>query len=345
NGNFGRRQDTQQQQRQEQDKEQQQQTQQQQTQQRFGQRGGSFGGRGGAGTQSKDGKIYSPDNKAYVFIRNHNLYLVETTAKSIDSILVPALQPGFANMLGNVWAVTRGSAWLRENKAIQLSNDSAEDYSFGRMAVFGAGMDDAIGPPRVEWAKDSKSFYATRTDTRGVQELFLVNSLSTPRPTLEKYKYPMPGEDAARKMELFVCDRAAQKLVRITPKWKDEAYSDMHWGKTTEELRFVRRDRLWRHSELCSTNVRTGETRCLILEGFENANISTQPPRYIDETDEMVWWSERSGWGHFYLYDRNGKFKNQITSGLFRASRIVDIDAKNRVLYFRANGREPGESV
>ena len=59
----------------------------------------------------------------------------------------------------------------------------------------------------------------------------------------------------------------------------------------------------------------------------------------------MIWWSERSGWGHFYLYDRDGKLKNAITSGAWRASRIVDVDAKNRLLYFLGNAREPGENV
>lgn len=352
-GKFGRFQDQQQQQQQEQQQQQQdqqrqdqqQQQQQDQQQQNVQQRLGQRGSQAGTATRSTDGRVYAPDRKAYVFTRNHNLYLVDMAAKPNDGLMLPVVQPNFTGMLGQLWTVSKGIPWLRETKAVQLSTDSTEDYSFGRMATFGAGMDDAIGPPRVEWARDSKSFYATRTDTRGVKELYLVNSLSTPRPTLEKYRYPMPGEDAARKMELFVGDRAGQKLVRIKPKWKDEAYSEMHWGKASDELRFVRRDRVWRHAEFCSSNIRTGETKCLILEGFENANITTQPVRYLDESDEMIWWSERSGWGHFYLYDRNGKFKNQITSGLFRASRIVDVDVKNRVLYFRANGREPGESV
>jgi dipeptidyl aminopeptidase/acylaminoacyl peptidase len=340
-----RRDDQQQEQRQDQqqrnDQQQQQQDQQRQTQQRLGQRGFPPG----LARRSPDGRVYSPDRKAYVFVRNHNLYLVDTTAKPLDNLLLPVGPADFAGVLGQLWKVTNGLTWLREAKATQLSTDGVQDYSFGSMATFGAGMDDAIGPPQVEWSRDSKAFYATRIDTRGVQELFLVNSLATPRPKLEKYKYPMPGEEAARKMELFVCDRATQKLLRVKPKWKDEAYSNMHWGKTSDELRFFRRDRLWRHSEFCTANVRTGETKCLILEGFENANVTFQPAHYLDDTDEMIWWSERSGWGHFYLYDRNGKLKNAITTGLYRAGRIVAVDPKNRVLYFQANGREPAENV
>ncbi|RZL46533.1 MAG: S9 family peptidase, partial [Pedobacter sp.] len=58
---------------------------------------------------------------------------------------------------------------------------------------------------------------------------------------------------------------------------------------------------------------------------------------------EIIHWSERDGWGHFYLFDANGKLKNQITSGSFHCEGIVNIDQKNRKLYFTANGREAKE--
>ena len=92
-------------------------------------------------------------------------------------------------------------------------------------------------------------------------------------------------------------------------------------------------------------DVLTGASKCLISEGFENATLEFQPARYLDETGEMIWWSERTGWGHFYLYDRDGKPKNAITAGPYRAANIVEIDAKNRLLYFTANGREPRENI
>ncbi len=306
---------------------------------------GQRDGQGGPARPRRDYRVFSPDRKAYLFVRDHNLHLLETGARAPETLLLPTWQTDLGGVMSEAWRLTKGAAWARESKALQLSKDGAEEYDFGRMSQFGAGMDDNIPPPQAEWSSDSRAFYATRVDARGVQELFVIDSLASPRPTLEKYKYPVPGEDAVRKMELFVCNRDSQKLIRIKPKWKDEAYSNIHWGKTSDELRFVRRDRLWRHVELCSANVRTGETKCLILEGFENANITVQPVQYVEGTEEMIWWSERSGWGHFYLYDRQGKLKNAITSGLYRASRIVTVDAKNRLLYFQGNGHELGESV
>jgi dipeptidyl-peptidase 4 len=273
-----------------------------------------------------DYKAYSPDRKRFVFAQKHNLYLAEEG---------------------------------KEAEAVQLTTDGEEDYSFSsfgsRFGGFGRQQQqqtegkipaaDRKVRPNVTWSPDSKNFFVTRTDGRGVKDLYLVNSLADPRPTLMKYKYPMPGEENVFKSELFYCDAAAKKITKVTPKWGYESYSNIHWNKTGDELRFVHRDRPQRHLEFCSLNTKTGETKCLIADGFEAAFLDFQPIRYVDESDEMIWWSERSGWGHFYLYARDGKLKNPITGGAWRAGRIVDVDGKNRLLYFVGNGRESGENI
>jgi hypothetical protein len=216
--------------------------------------------------------------------------LMEGIEKRAERVMLPLGSPNVAVLTSQLWILSGGASRLREVNAVQLSTDGAVDYSFGSTSVFGAGMDDEqTARPRVEWAGDSKTFYTTRTDSRGVQELFLVNPLAMPRPTLEKYKYPMPGKDAVRRMELFVGDRAAKKLIRVKPKWKDESHPNIHWGKASDELRFLRRARLQRNVEFCTVNPKTGEAKCLIVEGFENANINFQPDSYLEETNEMIW--------------------------------------------------------
>jgi dipeptidyl-peptidase 4 len=281
---------------------------------------GRRGQRGRAEQRSRDYRVLSPDKKAYLFVDHHNLYLLES-GKPLDATPLP------------------------KDKAIQLSTDGEPDRAFGNMGVYGSGMDDGVPPPRAEWSPDSKYFYATRVDGRGVQELFLINSLTLPRPSLETYKYPLPGEEASRRMELYVGDRASHKLIRIATHWPAEVFTDIHWDKDTSELTFTRRDRLWRHGELCRADVRTGKVTSLIQEAIENANVTFEPIHEIRQTNELIWWSERSGWGQFYLYDRDGHLKNPITSGSFRASRVVAVDPERRLLFFQGNSREPGENV
>ncbi len=279
----------------------------------------------GGGFKGGDPRVYSPDRKMFSYSMNGNLYLAEAG---------------------------------KEEDALQITKDGAELYTFALGAGgFGANRDQTIEDkdkdktkdkklrPAVTWSKDSKAFHATRRDTRGIKELFLINSIDVPRPTIRRYPYPMPGDENIRKTELYVYSVAQKKLIRVEPTWKDETYSDIHWGKSSDELRFVRHDRMQRSAEFCTFNTQTGAAKCLVLEGFENANLVTQPLRYLDESDEMIWWSERSNWGHFYLYDRGGALKNAITAGDCRASAIVAVDTKHRACYFRGNAREPGENV
>jgi len=283
---------------------------------------------GKSGTQTGY-KNYSPDKKRYVYAYKHNIYLVED-GKS-------------------------------EEQAIQLTQDGQENYSFAS-GGFGSGFGKGSGRgasstmaseepadrktrPAVTWSPDSRSFFVTRTDTRGIKDLFLVDSIATPRPKLEQYPYPMPGEENVRRPELYYYTADKQAIVRVAPKWKDERYSDVRWGKSPNELRFIRRDRLQRNLEICSIDVSTGASRCLLGESFDSAFLDMQSPRYIEETDDMLWWSERSGWGHYYRYGRDGTFKNAITSGNWRASRIIEIDAKAGYIYLIGNGREPGENI
>ncbi|MFO0814431.1 MAG: DPP IV N-terminal domain-containing protein [Gemmatales bacterium] len=274
-----------------------------------------------------DYKTASPDKKYYVYAYKHNLYLAEEG---------------------------------KEKDALQLSTDGEEDRSFAGGPGFGGfnrgggtGTGTETRPADSErksrvnatWSPDSQAFYITRSDSRGVQELFLVDSIASPRPKLEKYKYPMPGEEKIRRSEMYYVNLADKKLVQIKPKWKDERYFNPHWGKTASDLRFVRRDRLQRNIEFCSLDTKDGKCKCMFEEGIDNGNIEYQSARYLDDSDEMIWWSERTGWGHFYLYSRDGTLKNAITSGPFRASSIVAVDTKNRTLYFRGNAREAGENV
>ena len=65
--------------------------------------------------------------------------------------------------------------------------------------------------------------------------------------------------------------------------------------------------------------------------------------RYLPESKEFLWFSERDNWGHLYLYDsETGKLKNQITKGEWNVTQLLRVDEKNRQLYFLGVGREKG---
>ena len=307
--------------------------------------GGQGAGQGGGGRQFGQGRAaasdyrnYSPDKKFYVYAEDHNLYLVDVAD---------------------------------EKKPIQLTKDGVKDYSFGaRGEGFGQfqqqqqqqqQQDQQITDeqrnqelrsrdPRVRanvtWSPDSKSFYVTRTDTRKIKDLWLVNSLSEPRPTLMTYKYAMPGDPEDGEQEVFVLDMPKKELKKLDlSKYNDQRLFEMRWLESSDVIRAVRRDRLQRNLELIDIDPKTGNAKVLINESTENGFLERVPITYMQKKDgDFVWWSERDGWGHLYLYDKNGKFKNRVTEGPWRVDGVADHDEENGIVYFYGVGREAGEN-
>jgi len=284
----------------------------------------------------------APDSSAVIFSRNYNLYWMDK-----------------ANYLKAV--KNEEDSTIVEH---QLTKDGVKFYSYGSDGD-GENNEEVIKNDKkrrgayVLWSPDSKYFVLDRTDSRKVKDLWVINSVTPGRPTLETYKYQMPGEKEAPIDEfvLFNFEAKTYKTINTTA-FKDQSIST--WGKESlnkdrdnefrpsiwlgdnEKFYFSRTSRDLKRIDICTINIKTGAVTQLIDERF-NTYVEVQRPGLINGGKEIIHWSERDGWGHFYLFDGNGKLKNQITSGAFHCEGIVNIDQKNRVLYFTANGREAKE--
>jgi dipeptidyl aminopeptidase/acylaminoacyl peptidase len=97
--------------------------------------------------------------------------------------------------------------------------------------------------------------------------------------------------------------------------------------------------------ELIEVDLATGNITPILTESTENAFLERQGTRYVKAGGDFIWWSERTGWGHLYLYDHNGNLKRTITSGDWRVENVMEVDSVRRTVWFAAVGREPGENV
>ncbi|RZK50232.1 MAG: S9 family peptidase [Pedobacter sp.] len=287
----------------------------------------------------------APDSSAVIFSKNYNLYWMDK-----------------ANYLKAV--KNEGDTTIVEH---QLTTDGVKFYAYGSGGGSGNGnedMDDEKNRKRrrgafVYWSPDSKHFVIQRTDSRKVKELWVINSVAPGRPTLETYKYQMPGEKEAPIDEFVLFNFAAKtKKVINTTAFKDQTISV--WGKPSlnkdrdnefrpslwlgdnQKFYFSRTSRDLKRIDICTIDIATGKVNTIIEERF-NTYVEVQRPGLVNGGKELIHWSERDGWGHFYLFDGEGKLKNQITKGSFHSENIINIDEKNRVLYFTANGVEAKE--
>ena len=85
-------------------------------------------------------------------------------------------------------------------------------------------------------------------------------------------------------------------------------------------------------------------TRTFVSLGHRGGGSSGGTPSwYVSESgDDVIWWSERDGWGHLYRFDAEGNLKNQVTSGPWVVGEVLHVDEARRRIHFLARGREPG---
>lgn len=284
----------------------------------------------------------APDSSAVIFSRNYNLYWMDKNnyQKAVknedDSTIVEQ----------------------------QLTKDGLKFYAYGDN---GDGENNEENEKKnkkrrkanVLWSPDAKHFVLNRVDERQVKDLWVINSIAAGRPTLETYKYQMPGEKEAPVDELLVFDFAAKSFKKLNisafkdqslniwpapslNKDRDNEFRPSLWLGDNNRLYFSRTSRDVKRIDLCIADINTGIITPTIDERF-NTYIETNRPGLVNKGNEIIHWSERDGWGHFYLFDGKGKLKNQITKGAFHCEEIVSIDEKSRILYFTANGKEAKE--
>ena len=303
--------------------------------------GGGGGGQGGPGGAAANANFrnYSPDSTAFVFAREHNMYIVEVARGDT----VQLSRDGERYFSFGARDTTAAARCLQQQQQ-QNNNDDNEEQEEGGNNNQQARSRDPRVRANVTWSSDSRAFYVTRTDSRKVSELYLVNVLCQPRPVLQAYKYAMPGEENVNQQELWSFRRGDTQLTRVpVEKWKDQRLFDMHWTASSDKMRLVRRDRLQRNLELIEVDLPAKKVSVLLTESMENGYLERQNARYLKGGD-FLWWSERSGWGHLYLYDNTGNLKRQVTSGPWRVDAVVQVDTVTRNVWFRGVGREDGEN-
>ena len=97
--------------------------------------------------------------------------------------------------------------------------------------------------------------------------MFIVNSLETPRPTLQQYRYEMPGDRELCQYELWVLNRENRKVRKIqTEKWPDQYISVLQSSEKGDRIYFERFKRTWDETDLCVADTKTGTVRELIHE-------------------------------------------------------------------------------
>jgi dipeptidyl aminopeptidase/acylaminoacyl peptidase len=282
----------------------------------------------------------APDSSIVLYAKNHNLYWMDKA-----NFLKATKDEKDSTIVENQW-----------------TKNGEENYGYG---WGGRGVDDETKKKNkdkkkrvfVTWSHDSKKFVHQKTDSRHIKDLWVINTTSKKRPTLETYKYHMAGEQEFYKYEVEIFDVPTKGITNIkldttvqqsvsiyrAPIKKSNFDDDFNPSlllskKGKVYFNTISRDR--KKLDIHVADINTGEVTTLINEHSNTyiENISGQSLRLFNNETEILHWSERDGWGHMYLYDAKGNLKRQVTNGSFHVESFQGIDEKSRTLYFTANG-------
>jgi len=205
------------------------------------------------------------------------------------------------------------------------------------------------------WSPDGRHFVLTRKDNRDYSDLWVINNVGGKRPTLETYKYLMPGEKDSTEAELYIFDTAQHTPRQIQVAafknqtlslWNRHSSKENYTGKyyinywlgDEKEFYMARSSRDLKKIDVIAVSV-DGQVRTLVEER-SNVYLDVKKPYIIKNSKQLIHWSQRDGWGHFYLYDLQGKLLHQITKGEFHCDELVKYHEATGTLYFNANGKE-----
>ena len=257
-------------------------------------------------------EVASPDGKYLAFIRDWNLWV-----KEVDS--------------GN---------------EIELTTDGVKDFGY---ATDNAGWKHS-DRPIISWSPDSKQIATFQQDQRHVSDMYLVKT-KVGEPELKQWKYPIPGdEDIIRIHRVIIKVGDDPKIVKLRMSADarrgtlcddiscEGGFDDVAWSEDAKQLVFVSTSRDHKQERIRVADTETGIVKDIFEEIVDTQYESGQGGmnwRYFSKTNEIIWYSERSDWGHLYMYNATtGKLKHQITSGDYVVRKIVKIDQNKREIYF-----------
>ncbi|GAA2694772.1 MULTISPECIES: DPP IV N-terminal domain-containing protein [Actinosynnema] len=243
-----------------------------------------------------------------------------------------------------------------------LTTDGAPDHAYGAspQALGNATLLRKIGlphlPPAASWSPDSTRVLTHRTDERLVRQAHLVESAPPDGapPRTHPQHYPHAGDEHLPLCELVVLNVGTGEVVRsqgeplTTAMLSPVAAGWAWWSEDGAAVYYLSQPRDRRTLSLHRMDPSTGEVTTVLSESgptrVEPNQWAYEPPIVRVLADEVLWYSQRDGWGHLYRYDlRTGELIGRVTSGEWAVRRILRV--ADGVVHFTASGPGPGGPV
>lgn len=226
----------------------------------------------------------------------------------------------------NVWFIRK------DKKDIQLTRKGTEEDSFLNEFRYSPNKRYALG------------FQSTRVIPRKIP-LLRSSPIDQIQPTIEFINYPKPGDPRPQRRPILF-DLKKKTAIPVDEASFLDSWSVQfkHWSKDSRSAHVLYNKRGHQELALLSIDASNGKVTDLVRESPDTFVDYSQKTmlHWLDQSEQLIWASERSGWNHLYRIDAsNGQVINPITKGKWVVRKIEHVDEKSEVVWFSALAIHP----
>ena len=283
-----------------------------------------------------------PD-KPIVAVGNRKAFiLVDFEAKKV------VWQDSISGQYTNDWnSVSRATAYVEDHqlfvvdgqgKKHQLSTDGSREIVYGQSVHRNEfGIEKG-----TFWSPDGQHLAFYRMDQSMVTDYPQVDIF--PREaSYEPDKYPMAGM-TSHKVTVGVYDLNTQKTVYLQAgDPTDRYFTNIAWSPDSRTIYMFELNRKQNDCRLVSYNAETGAKIAELYRETSDKYVEPlHPIQFLPWDDtKFVMQSQKDGYNHLYLFDRNGKELKQLTKGAWVVMDVLGFNKKDKTIIIASNEKNP----
>ncbi|MGB3542354.1 DPP IV N-terminal domain-containing protein [Rubrivirga sp.] len=209
------------------------------------------------------------------------------------------------------------------------------------------------------WSPDGRYIAFFQLDESGTRD-FTMQDYRTLYPDQFTFRYPKAGETNAEIRVGVVEVATGETTFFDTDTWfeggdETEYIASMGWTPDLEDgssdVWMLRLNRDQNHADLLYGDPGSGSIAQVLEEENDSyievetgfSDLSTGTITYLQDGDHFVWRSDRDGYSHLYLYQNDGTYLRQITSGAFDVTDFHGVDEAEGAAYVTTTAESPME--
>ena len=186
------------------------------------------------------------------------------------------------------------------------------------------------------------AFY--RKDETMVTDYPLVD-IETRIATLENTKYPMAGETNEEVKVAIYNPETRNTIFLKTVEPKTQYLTNVTWSPDEKQIYIAVLNRDQNHMKLNVYDAITGDFIKTLFEEKHKKYVEPEhgPIFLSSNSEKFLWYSERDGWNHLYMYNTDGKLLKQLTKGEWLVSGFLGFSQNDEDAYFMSTIASPLE--